>query len=486
MAQYYQHSIFTLAAVRGHGQAGLLPTESQLSNRTLIRLPYRDRTSYKKGYMYLYRIDHDLRISYGKDVRDNELLSRGWVYQEQLLSRRMLYYTETGVIFECRTGNPENTLGDRWTTTDVQGGDFEAVFRWVRRVQEEAKRPKPLISFLLRGKFDQVQRSSDTWYKIVEEYSSKELSFYSDYVTALSGIAAEYELFMQIRGNPPYLSGIWIGDAYCEKQQGVSRSIWQKKQDKDDKLERKVERVRGIPSWSWASLPALVSWDHIYPHRKKLIAACNITEATSISESKPSESWKLSWKKGNSSISDNSASIAPIEVSSPRESVVINQLKMSGKIQRVFTRGGHPSDVDPNTLLSLETEDEEEPIPRFIFNERYKSFGYQSLKAFVFSDTRPNFVAGWASLDSPGYGPIEAASEEDGVHRVYALWVMTEKRAEPFGLSLGYWLPWNNFYHVLFLRKKGDHLYQRVGVGILFGKDIDRGFVVEDEYFMLV
>jgi hypothetical protein len=54
-------------------------------------------------------------------------------------------------------------------------------------------------------------------------------------------------------------------------------------------------------------------------------------------------------------------------------------------------------------------------------------------------------------------------------------------RAERFGLSLGYWLPWNDLHYVLFLRRLGNNLYQRAGVGVLFGKDVEREFHLADE-----
>jgi hypothetical protein len=192
MAQSYQYSIFTLTAIRELGQPGVLPSGSQLGERSLIRLPYRDRQGNKTGYVYLYLVDHNLRTSYGKFIRNNELIGRGWVFQEQMLSRRLLYYTGAGVIFECRTGNPQNTLGDKWTKSGVQGDDFGAAFRWIRRIREDDEDSNRLISVLLRGKFDLVQRSFDTWCKLVEEYSSKELTYWSDRIPALSGITAEY------------------------------------------------------------------------------------------------------------------------------------------------------------------------------------------------------------------------------------------------------------------------------------------------------
>ena len=61
------------------------------------------------------------------------------------------------------------------------------------------------------------------------------------------------------------------------------------------------------------------------------------------------------------------------------------------------------------------------------------------------------------------------------------------ERAEQFGLSLGYWLPWNDLHYVLFLRRLGGNLYQRAGVGELFGKYVEREFhlAVEGEIVLV-
>ena len=228
MAQYYQNSIFTRTAIRGPGQVGVLPSRNQMGDRNLIQLPYRDQRGNKRGYVYLFLIDHSLRTSYGKLVRSDELLGRGWVFQEQMLSRLLLYYTEAGVIFECRTGNPRNTLGDRWMKSGVQGDDFGAIFRWIKRAREGGGEPSRLTSVLVKGKFDLAQRSFDTWCKLVEEYSVKELTYWSDRIPALSGITTEYRRFMQLWDIPPYLSGLWTGDVYFGllwAQQGEPKPI---------------------------------------------------------------------------------------------------------------------------------------------------------------------------------------------------------------------------------------------------------------------
>jgi hypothetical protein len=51
------------------------------------------------------------------------------------------------------------------------------------------------------------------------------------------------------------------------------------------------------------------------------------------------------------------------------------------------------------------------------------------------------------------------------------------------GLFRASWLPWNDLHYVLFLRRLGDggNIYQRAGVGVLFGKDVERGFNAAEE-----
>jgi hypothetical protein len=83
---------------------------------------------------------------------------------------------------------PSKHFGDRWTKSGVQGDDFGAIFRRIKRAREGCGDPSRLISVLVKGKFSLVQRSFDTWCKLVEEYSVKELTYWSDRIPALSGI----------------------------------------------------------------------------------------------------------------------------------------------------------------------------------------------------------------------------------------------------------------------------------------------------------
>ena len=61
-------------------------------DRKCVRLPYRKHSS-----LYICEQIDD----FSKDVEDAALSNRGWVFQERVLSRRTLYFTDHQVYWEC-------------------------------------------------------------------------------------------------------------------------------------------------------------------------------------------------------------------------------------------------------------------------------------------------------------------------------------------------------------------------------------------------
>jgi hypothetical protein len=66
----------------------------------------------RHGYFYVYSYNWEVDRQYLSFIRDSELLSRGWVFQEWLLSRRILYFTPAGIFFECEERPPYNDRGE--------------------------------------------------------------------------------------------------------------------------------------------------------------------------------------------------------------------------------------------------------------------------------------------------------------------------------------------------------------------------------------
>lgn len=63
---------------------------------------------------------------YKNAVSRSGLLRRGWVYQEWLLSRRILAFADFGLFLQCETGMPESLAGDTvWATAGALDKSFK-------------------------------------------------------------------------------------------------------------------------------------------------------------------------------------------------------------------------------------------------------------------------------------------------------------------------------------------------------------------------
>ena len=176
-----------------------------------------------------------------QDVDENPLSQRAWTFQEQLLARRMVHFTKEEMVWECKS---------RYRCECTQFDDFP-------------QRP---------SKDDWI--SGDTanmgvqWYSFVNEVCVRQLTFKTDILPCLSGIAAQMEASMMGR----YLAGLWEEDLLL----GLT---WSYKE-----LQTRMVPQQA-PSWSWASLESHSSpysllrqeWESIalkVPHAQILDAHC--------------------------------------------------------------------------------------------------------------------------------------------------------------------------------------------------------------------
>ncbi|KAM0449546.1 hypothetical protein ACHAO4_007568 [Trichoderma viride] len=140
-------------------------------------------------------------------------LTRGWVYQEQLLSRRMLHFTRNELVWEC--------LED----TQCECGWLDN--NNVRR----------------QGATGSYKRAAGdkTWAEVIKEYAKRPLTVATDRLPALGGIAKTTAVEKGY-DTEEYLCGLWERDL-------ESTLFWYL-----------VELPRGprpnpqVPTWSWASV----------------------------------------------------------------------------------------------------------------------------------------------------------------------------------------------------------------------------------------
>ncbi|PNP74377.1 hypothetical protein FNYG_12426 [Fusarium nygamai] len=172
---------------------------------------------------------HDQSQVLGKEP-ESVLINRGWVVQETMLPSRILYFGSYQMYFEC-----SSLTKDECTYDNLE--DFS-----------HFKSIPPFDSW----------KKSRWWFRFIEEYSQRALTFSSDRLPAISGIIHACK-------PPPeevYLAGIWKSNLpeallwrVSERTKNTEGPIVAHMADgTNDKSSAIVARQGYVaPSWSWAS-----------------------------------------------------------------------------------------------------------------------------------------------------------------------------------------------------------------------------------------
>jgi hypothetical protein len=204
MASIYHNSTCTIAAhtAKSDREGFLAVSFERISSIKLTSRPQ---------FSSLY-----LGGSFKDQVNESFLTQRGWVFQERILSRRILHFTRHRVFFEDGSG--------------------------VQTIDAGVSRTPLTHSPREDGKFmiEDIVATSMDWYKLVERYSICALTFDHDRLPAIAGIAA----FVQTYDSADkYLFGIWSKSL----QQGL---LWLPAEDSPQQV--CYGSTPTPPSWSWA------------------------------------------------------------------------------------------------------------------------------------------------------------------------------------------------------------------------------------------
>lgn len=152
------------------------------------------------------------------------LLGRGWVYQERLLSPRVLHFGATELIWECRDLT--------WCECSQSRGQHSLF-----TAKSDSSGAGTII---VSGSGDD---SAGAWRRMIGDYSTLDFTFEKDVMVALSGVARQ----MQNSRSARYLCGLWedslIGDL-----------LWSSGEN------TKATQAWRAPSWSWASIIGPVNY----------------------------------------------------------------------------------------------------------------------------------------------------------------------------------------------------------------------------------
>lgn len=149
------------------------------------------------------------------------LNSRGWTFQERVLSRRVLFLRKTEIMFECN---------DMFVT---QHGHQDAEKATISLNTAEPA-TDPGVST--------VSSQTKAWNALVKEYSGRALSHMTDRLPALAGVASQFS-----KGTgADYIAGSWSNTV-------IENMLFAWAGGGDFGPEEEFYKTYTTPSWSWAA-----------------------------------------------------------------------------------------------------------------------------------------------------------------------------------------------------------------------------------------
>lgn len=165
MGRIYSCSALTVIAAAGDGPDCGLPGVS-----TTPRLPQPSITWGNDELVYC--------VSRGgrEEIQSSKWNSRGWTYQEGLLARKRLIFTERQVFFQCQAMHQAESIA-----TQLDSVQVKAVF------------PQSVDFGVNFPKYQDLQRSKTSFPLRVSEFIRRDFTYDSDALDAFRGILAQFE-----------------------------------------------------------------------------------------------------------------------------------------------------------------------------------------------------------------------------------------------------------------------------------------------------
>lgn len=224
MANIYQCAVVTIVSIRDDADGDCL--EPRMSPQQT------DSISIASDSIYAIRRISDPRV----DIGDESLppsgqrpvwSSRGWPFQERVLSPRCVYFTSNQMYYECRQKIIEET-----------------------GIQHPTSTYKRLTS----DNGDVRARLRNRWPAMIRDYSRRELRFDSDKIPAISGIAEQLSHSKTEPADPATKFGFF-------SIRLVRDILWEADGTPLQKQKDLPVDFKPLPTWSWASWNGKIGWE---------------------------------------------------------------------------------------------------------------------------------------------------------------------------------------------------------------------------------
>ncbi|CAI6338535.1 unnamed protein product [Periconia digitata] len=239
MADIYSNSHLTIAATSSHDSRGGLfrsPSDIKVSGTRATGEPY--------NLYFREAIEHHIDNMGEATEKRYPLLTRAWVYQERMLSTRIVHFGRDELFFECKSG-----VSCECGYIAYHDTSMESQVLLLKIVYADAISGHDAVEF--EEDLEAVHHHRmRLWRTLVSSYTNLFLTKSKDRLPAVGGMARQLST---IRGSA-YVAGLW-------KDSLNEDLLWTVYSPRKRKSR---ESVLNAPSWSWASVETPVSyWDGI-------------------------------------------------------------------------------------------------------------------------------------------------------------------------------------------------------------------------------
>ena len=232
MGLIYARSCVTLAAA-STGDCGKSFLDEP-RRPVFVKMPFREKPQSPEGGSILLEIPKfDFTEDFEENVYGSALAKRAWAMQERMFSPRTIHFTSTQIYWECRNlfwaedGEATDALGydGSHRASAFLDSISNALIMCTAEGDSSYKKDSGIFLFL------------SVWCDVVKEYSTMDLTYPSDRLPAIAGLA--HLASLAVPG--AYLSGLWE----CDLANGL---LWTARE-----YPMALPSTKSAPSWSWAS-----------------------------------------------------------------------------------------------------------------------------------------------------------------------------------------------------------------------------------------
>jgi hypothetical protein len=241
MGDVYGRSHLTIAA-RGAANAEIGCFIPRKEEPPACCLEYRNADGSIRGQMFVR--DPAFEI---ERIDRSPLDERGWVLQERILSPRILYYGSQQLYWECTSATIRQDGKDRDVHNDgLRPGGFKEDWDPARVTKPKFTTPEDEQLSEMSGVSAEALELMRHWYLIANHYTRRKLTFDSDRLPAIAGVAKEFHS----KTGYAYVAGLW-------KEDLITGLLWYRSSAYSA---HDAPTSSELPTWSWARFSGTISF----------------------------------------------------------------------------------------------------------------------------------------------------------------------------------------------------------------------------------